>query len=555
MNFLVSFYIAFLLSTLLVPVGIRLGRRWGIVDKPDPRKVHTGLIPRTGGMAIALATVVSLLVPLNMSRELSGYLGGGLVILVFGMWDDMRELGYRIKFFGQILAILFFTLVSGIQVTCLGELLPGLVVHLGPASIVLTIIFMLAVINIINLSDGLDGLAGGLSLLILLACAFLGYIQEAVLPIAITLAVCGGLVGFMRYNVHPAEVFMGDTGSQFLGFTIGACLIMLTQNHSIYTPILPLFLLGTPILDTAMVMYERIQAGQSPFKPDKNHLHHKLLRAGLTQEQAVVSIYFFHFTLILTGFALRFVADYVGLLLYALILGAGFAFRSAVQGKDVSAGKLYASIKSVVQAVFVWNTKSVNVRHCLSWLCWKSFFLLFTFFFFTNVYFIRHAPLPTALVALAVLGILALLYWKKTAVLVPFMYYAMLAVILYVVVFGEVIKADSVFLVMGPDGVTGIFYALSALYFACIILTPEKVPLNALDYILIAFISSLALMSEGHAELFELRQIAMKAVLLGLGLNLIYSRISRNRDYVLFLLALLCLEALVLAVTSGALLR
>lgn len=260
MNFLVSFYIAFLLSTLLVPVGIRLGRRWGIVDKPDSRKVHTGLIPRTGGMAIALATLAALLVPMVMSRELAGYLGGGLIILLFGMWDDMRELGYRIKFFGQILAILAFTLVSGIQITCLGELLPGMIVNLGPASIVLTIIFMLAVINIINLSDGLDGLAGGLSLLILLACAFLGYVQEAYLPIAITLAVCGGLVGFMRYNVHPAEVFMGDTGSQFLGYTIGACLIMLTQGDSIYTPILPMFLLGTPILDTAMVIYERVQA-------------------------------------------------------------------------------------------------------------------------------------------------------------------------------------------------------------------------------------------------------------------------------------------------------
>lgn len=551
MNFLVTFYIAFLLSTLLVPVGIRMGRRWGIVDKPDPRKVHTGLIPRTGGMAIALATVAALLVPLAFSRELTGYLGGGLIILFFGMWDDMRDLGYRIKFFGQIAAILTFTLVSGIQVSCLGELLPGLVVHLGSASIVLTIVFMLAVINIINLSDGLDGLAGGLSLLILLACAFLGYIQEAMLPIAIALAVCGGLVGFMRYNVHPAEVFMGDTGSQFLGYTIGACLIMLTQNHSIYTPVLPLFILGTPILDTAMVMYERIKSGQSPFKPDKNHLHHKLLRAGLTQEQAVISIYFFHFALITTGFALRFVADYIGLLLYMVILASGFAFRNAVQGKDVSAQNLYASVKKMAQAIFIWNAKVINVRYCISWLCWKSFFLLFTFFFFLNVYFIRQTPLPTAIISLAILVIMTLLYKKNKNILVHFMYYMMLAVILYIVVFGEVLKKDSIFLIMGPDGVTGIFYALSALYFACIILTPEKVPLNALDYILIAFIGALAFMSEGRAEFYELKQIAMKVVLLGLGVNLIYSRISRNRDYVLFLLTLLCLESLALAVFTG----
>ena len=547
MNYLVNFYLAFLLSTLLVPVGIRMGRRLGIVDKPDPRKVHTGLIPRTGGIAIALATVVALLAPLTMSRELAGYLSGAMVIIFFGLWDDMRELGYRVKFLGQFLAIAVFALSSGIQICCLGELLPGMMIHLGPASFVVTVFFMLAVINIINLSDGLDGLAGGLSLLVLLACAFLGYIQEATLPIAVTLAVCGGLVGFMRYNVHPAEVFMGDTGSQFLGYTIGACLIMLTQNHSIYSPVLPLFLLGTPILDTAMVMYERIRAGRSPFKPDKNHLHHKLLRAGLTQEQAVISIYVLHFTLILTGFALRFVADYKGLLIYFLIIGSAFLFRAAVQGKDVNAQNLYAAVRKVAQAVFVWNSKTINVRHALSWLCWKSFFLFFTFFFFINIFFIRQSAGPTFFVCIVVLCLAAFLAYRQTAALTGFLYYVMLAAILFVVVFGEVVKADSVFLAMGPDGVSGIFYVLSILYFGCVLLTPEKVPLNALDYILIAFIGSLVLVSEERTELLELRQIATKAVLLGLALNLIYSRIARNRHYVLFLVVLIAAEAAVLA--------
>ncbi len=546
MNFLVNFYIAFLLSTLLVPVGIRLGRRLGIVDKPDPRKVHTGLIPRTGGVAIALAAVASLLAPLALSPELTGYLAGAIIILFFGLWDDMCELGYRVKFLGQTLAILAFALLSGLQVCCLGEIVPGVFVNLGPVSFIFTLIFMIAVINIINLSDGLDGLAGGLSLLILLACAFLGYTSDTVLPIAVTLAVCGGLVGFMRYNVHPAEVFMGDTGSQFLGYTIGACLIMLTQNHSIYSPVLPLFLLGTPILDTAMVMYERIRAGRSPFKPDKNHLHHKLLRAGLTQEQAVVSIYALHFTLILAGFVLRFAPDWLNLLLYAILLGGAFAFRSAVQGKEVSAQRLYALVREAAQAAFVWNARSIDMRRVLSWLCWKSFFLFFTFFFFINIFFIRQPQAPTLVAAGVILALAAVLHARRSPSLAPVLYYTMLAVILYVVAFGEVGKTDSVFLAMGPDGISGIFYALTALYFGCILLTPEKVPLNALDYILIAFIASLVFLSEDGTELAELRHIAMKAVLLGLALNLIYSRIGRNRGYVLFLVVLICVEAAVL---------
>ena len=103
MNFLIIFYIAFLLSTLMVPLSIRLGRRWGIVDKPDPRKVHTSLIPRTGGLAIALGTLAALFAVLPSSRPLSGYLGGGAVILAFGIWDDMRDLNYKLKFLGQIL--------------------------------------------------------------------------------------------------------------------------------------------------------------------------------------------------------------------------------------------------------------------------------------------------------------------------------------------------------------------------------------------------------------------------------------------------------------------
>jgi UDP-GlcNAc:undecaprenyl-phosphate GlcNAc-1-phosphate transferase len=547
MNYLVNFYVAFLLSTLLVPVGIHLGRRWGIVDKPNPRKVHTGLIPRTGGVAIALATVGALLAPMAMSRELAGYLGGAIVILFFGLWDDIRELNYRIKFIGQFLAILAFALVSGVQVCCLGELLPGVIVHLGPLSMGVTVFFMMAVINVINLSDGLDGLAGGLSLLILLVCAFLGYIQEAALPVAVSLAVSGGLVGFMRHNVHPAEVFMGDTGSQFLGYTIGACLIMLTQNHSLYSPMLPLFLLGTPVLDTAMVIYERVRAGRSPFKPDKSHLHHKLLRAGLTHEQAVVLIYALHMAFILVGFTLRFSADYQGLIIYTLIMGAAFFLRAAVQGKNLSAQNLYASLKAGTQAVFIWNSKRLNVRQALSWVCWKSFFLFFAIFFFINVFFIRHSSLPTLAICMTILAVTAFLYRKGGHALKVFLYYATLVAILNVVLFGEIMKHDSMFLPMGPDGVSAIFYMLSVLYFGCILLTPEKVPLNALDYIFIAVIVCLALVPDGIKEFFELRQITVKAVILGLALNLIYSRFDRNREYILFLVVMITVETAVLS--------
>jgi UDP-GlcNAc:undecaprenyl-phosphate GlcNAc-1-phosphate transferase len=547
MTFLIYFYIAFLLSTLLVPVGIRLAPRLGIVDKPDARKIHTRTIPRTGGLAIVLGTMAALLVPLSMPRGLAGYICGAAILLCFGLWDDMRQIGYRIKFLGQILAIMAFILISGLKVCCFGELLPGFVFHLGFTSIPMTVVFMLAVINIINLSDGLDGLAGGLSLLVLLACAFLGYTQEATLPIAIALSVSGALIGFMRFNVHPAEVFMGDTGSQFLGYTIGACLIMLTQGHSIYSPVLPLFLLGTPILDTALVIHERIRSGRSPFQPDKNHLHHKLLRAGLNQEQAVISMYGLHFLLIVVGFFLRFAPDYLNLLLYILIILSAFLLRHAAQGKEIRAGETYRAVQHMTRAIFVWNGRNIDVRFGLSWLCWKFFFLVFALFFVINVFFIRVYSQNTIAVCLPVLAIITWMAWRNKMVLPQVLYYLMLGIILYVVAYGEIAKQDSIFLALGPDGVSAIFYVLSALYFGCIILTPEKVPLNALDFLLIAFIGSLALMSDGRSEILGVQHIAMKAVLLGLSLNLIYSRITRNKHYILALVWILFFEACVLA--------
>lgn len=545
MNFLISFYIAFLLSTILIPVGIRLGRRWGIVDKPDARKIHTGLIPRTGGLAIALGTLVALLGTLTFSRQLAGYLGGGAIILAFGFWDDTRNLNYKTKFLGQGLAILVFTLLSGLEICYLGELCPGLTINLGPASILVTAVFMLAVINIINLSDGLDGLAGGLSLLILLACALLGYVQETFLPIAIALAVSGALVGFMRFNMHPAQVFMGDTGSQFLGYSIGACLIMLTQSSSIYSPILPLFLLGTPVLDTAMVIYERVRSGASPFKPDKNHLHHKLLRAGLTQEQAVISIYFFHFTLILLGFSMRFVKDYLILAAYALMLGSIILFRYAVRGKTITAQNLYATVRNISNLLFSWNGKVIDVRYCISWIFWKSFFIFFFFFFFINILYIKHPPVYVFSISLVIsLFLIIFLYIRNESVLINSFYYLILLLILYVSVYGEIEINRSIIFLHSQEIISIAFFVLTFFYFGCLILTPEKIPLNALDYILLAFICFLVVIPDIQSEYQNMRKIVMKSVLLGLALNLIYSRINRNKKYVISLVCLLLSEAM-----------
>lgn len=541
MTYLVHAYIAFVLAIFLVPVAIRLGRRWGIVDKPDPRRVHTGLVPRTGGVAIALSAMIALASVLAGSRELLGYMLGAGTLLVFGVWDDMRNLGYRVKFCGQILAIVVFTVVSGLEVRSFGELFPGFVLNFEWLALVPTLVFMLATINIINLSDGLDSLAGGLSLLVLLACALLGHAQGAGLPVALALAVSGALIGFMRFNVHPAQVFMGDAGSQFLGFSIAACLIMVTQGYSIYSPVLPLFLLGTPILDTSMVMYERIKAGASPFRPDKKHLHHKLLRAGLDQEQAVASIYVLHMGLILTGWMLRHAADYCLLGIYSAIIGSLFLIRRLATAYPLDRAAILAAIGSVARFVFVWKGRSLDLRHWLSWLCWKSFFILFALYFVLGTATMGGAGLVEALLAGVGLAGLVMVWRLWPKYLEFFVYYG-----LFVIILNAVARAG-----FGPPtadipglgaGMTTLFQILAILYFGCMALTPERTPLNAIDYLLLGLVVLLLAVPEGVTSLALLRDIVMRTVLLGLALNLIFSRIGRNRVYVTFLFACVLVE-------------
>jgi UDP-GlcNAc:undecaprenyl-phosphate GlcNAc-1-phosphate transferase len=194
----------------------------------------------------------------------------------------------------------------------------------------LTVLFVVGVTNAINLSDGLDGLAAGTSLVALAVIAWLFFETQAVSLALITLATVGGVCGFLRYNNHPAVIFMGDTGSQFLGFVTAVLAIILTQQtNPALNPALLLLLLGLPILDTLTVMVWRIRRGNSPFLPDRNHFHHRLLDFGFHHYEAVSVIYVAQAIMVGTGYVLRYEADIVVMgayvVLAALIVG-GFRY-------------------------------------------------------------------------------------------------------------------------------------------------------------------------------------------------------------------------------------
>lgn len=316
MLFFFAFVVSLAVSMALIPPLVRLAGRLHTMDVPDERKIHKTIMPRVGGIAMVLGSILPIAMWVPFSSEVRGLLGGVTVLLVFGVWDDRVNLHYALKFLGQLIAVVIVVVYGDVVIRQLpfgGSTIPDYI------SIPLTVFVLVGITNAINLADGLDGLAGGTTLLSLGCISLVAYLASDAELVLIALAIMGGIMGFLRYNTYPARIFMGDTGSQFLGFTVGVLALMLTQktNPSL-SPVMPVLLLGLPILDTLAVMAQRIYEGRSPFSPDKNHIHHKLLRLGFDHYEAVLLIYVVQTALVIGSYVSRYESD-------ALILGV-YAF-------------------------------------------------------------------------------------------------------------------------------------------------------------------------------------------------------------------------------------
>jgi UDP-GlcNAc:undecaprenyl-phosphate GlcNAc-1-phosphate transferase len=308
MYLLLASLVALSITTACMPGLQRWALRVGLTDRPGARKVHTAPVPRVGGIAMAAGILIPTLMVASLNAAMIGFLGGVLVLLAFGLWDDSRDLDYRLKFIGQFVAVALVIAVGHVRIA---ELTFDHPIQLPESvSTLLTFGFLVGVTNAMNLADGLDGLAGGLALLCLCAIAVFGAICGNRPVIAVALIESGAILGFLRFNTHPAQVFMGDGGSQVLGFSIGVLAILATQgDRSVLSAALPLLLLGLPILDTVAVMLRRALAGRSPFVSDRSHLHHRLLDLGFAHHEAVVLIYCVQLGLFLLAYFLRFESD------------------------------------------------------------------------------------------------------------------------------------------------------------------------------------------------------------------------------------------------------
>ncbi len=349
-HLVVPFLTAFLLSLCMTPLALRLSLRVGAVDWPNERKIHGQPVPRLGGLAIAIALLATICVFFQLDRKMVAFVMGALLASATGLIDDIYHIHPAMKFLGGALSSVLFLIIGGMTLDNLGNLFGFGDLLAGRLAPFLTVFCMTGVMNAFNLSDGLDGLAGGISAF---ACVFLGiyaYLHNDGICLSILVVFLGATLGFLRYNMHPATVFMGDTGSMLLGYSLSAVSVMMVQPTSQGVPLAPVTVaavLALPILDTLLVMLRRLLRGSNPFLPDRIHLHHRLLDMGFPHAMVVPILYISAGSFGFLSFAMRHLSEGIQLLAVLVWAGAiygavfmlqryGYRFKALCPGKSLS---------------------------------------------------------------------------------------------------------------------------------------------------------------------------------------------------------------------------
>ena len=338
-TFIIAFLLSLLSSLLLTP---RL-RDWAIrlnwVDEVGGRKIHTQPIPRVGGIAVLISTMIPLLALSLWNNDISrsfwgdselliGLAGGLSVIALIGIVDDLKGVSAVVKLSAQIAAA-SIAYWAGIHIDVLGLPFIGLV-NLGWLSYAVTVFWFVLAINAINLIDGMDGLAGSVVSLAAGTLFLMCLIEDKAVACLILISMLGGVGGFLRFNINPASIFLGDTGSMSLGFILSVISVHFTQKSSaVFSLVAALLILGLPIFDLGMAIVRRALAGKKIFSADQYHIHHILLRKGYSQNQSVFLLAVGAIAFESLAFAHIYIGDKLdAVVLLALMVGLGIAVRA-----------------------------------------------------------------------------------------------------------------------------------------------------------------------------------------------------------------------------------
>ncbi len=328
--------VAALLALVLTPIVRRTVIRLGMVDEPEARRVNVDPVPRAGGLAtaasfilVALGVIVVndrlLLVPVPTfvgAPELIALLGGAALAALIGLIDDYLQLRARWQLLGQV-GLAVWAVALGIEVGFINAPLGGIIVLDGWLAVGFTVFWIVGMINSVNFIDGLDGLSTGIGIIAAVTLGIISLTTTIGQPLIAVLcfALAGALLGFLRWNFHPATIFAGTSGTMFLGFTLAVLAVLGTAKVAV-----ALLVLGVPIIDTFWIIVRRLAGGRAPFSPDRGHIHHRLLDLGLSHTQTVLLIYAICGALALLSLLLSGTGQIYAFLGLLVILGLGLFF-------------------------------------------------------------------------------------------------------------------------------------------------------------------------------------------------------------------------------------
>lgn len=320
MLYLAAFIVTLILSLIITPVIIKLAHKLNFIDKPGERKINTRVVATAGGTAIYLAFIIPINFFLPASSTIKGIMLGSTFMILLGLFDDKFELSAPVKFSGQIIGALIL-IYFGIKINFITNPFGGFI-YLGVYTVPFTVFWIVSIINTINLIDGLDGLAAGVSIIAVLTLFAVALQENQFTASMLAVLLAGSSLGFLRYNFNPAEVFMGDTGSMFIGYIIAAVSITgALKSAAAVTIFVPMLALAIPILDTTFAIIRRIFNDRPIGEADHGHIHHRLLAIGLNQRQAVISVYLISSILGLIAFIINGIKfDHALMIFTAVIL-------------------------------------------------------------------------------------------------------------------------------------------------------------------------------------------------------------------------------------------
>lgn len=321
----------YLIVYLMVPVVKKIANHIGAMDIPNERKVHKVPIPRLGGLAVFTSFLFGYMFFCKQSDIMDSILIGSFIIIITGIIDDINPLSAKVKLLGQLAAALVVTIHGKILLSNISAF--GIYIDFGVLSYPITIIFILSFINCMNLIDGLDGLSSGISSIFFLTVGSIAIFKNSQgLDLMLCFILLGSCLGFLKYNAHPASIFMGDTGSMFLGYIISIIALLGFKNVTMTSIIIPFTILAVPFLDTLFAIIRRYLKKESITKPDKFHIHHQLLNMNFSHKKTVLIICFIDALFAFTSIVYVLIDRKLGYLMYGILmlLVLGFVYKTNI---------------------------------------------------------------------------------------------------------------------------------------------------------------------------------------------------------------------------------